>query len=201
MPMRSLADVTLPIRGPKWLSVVGWRTFAGALLTAGIVHILATLAVPAFTSGNAIEKLRQALPVNRMVVLAPPSPGREPLPFLVPDALYAVCRYDLSGQPLQVTAALLHVGWSLSLHTAQGDNFYAMPAQPTRRDAVALTVIAGGDKSEFSPTPRRIGASDTTITAPANEGLVIVRAPLKGLAWRREAEAALGRASCQSIAG
>ena len=87
MPMRSLADVTLRINGPKWLSVVGWRTFAGALLTAGIVHILATLAVPALTSGNAIERLRQALPVNRMVVLAPPSPGREPLPFLMPDAL------------------------------------------------------------------------------------------------------------------
>jgi uncharacterized membrane protein len=199
--MRSLADVTFPIRGPKWLSAVGWRTFAGALLTAGIIHIVATLGVPALGSGNAIERLRQALPVNRMVILAPPSPGREPLPFLMPDALYAVCRYDLAGQPLQVTAALIHVGWSLSLHTAQGDNFYAMPAQPTRRDAVALTVIAGGDKSEFSPTPRRIGAADTTITAPTNEGLVIVRAPLKGLAWRREAEAALRRASCQSVAG
>jgi uncharacterized membrane protein len=199
--MRPLADVTFDIRGPKWLNAVGWRTFAGALLTAGIVHIVATLGVPALSAGNAIEKLRQALPVNRMVILAPPSPGREPLPFLIPDALYAVCRYDLAGQPLQVTAALIHVGWSLSLHTAQGDNFYAMPAQPTRRDPVALTVIAGGDKSEFSPTPRRIGASDTTITAPASEGLIIVRAPLKGLAWRREAEAALGRASCQSVAG
>jgi uncharacterized membrane protein len=201
MPMRSLADVTFRIRGPQWLSAVGWRTFVGALLTAGIIHIVATLAVPALGSGNAFEKLRQALPVNRMVILAPPSPGREPLPFLMPDALYAVCRYDLAAQPLQVTAALIHAGWSLSLHTAQGDNFYAMPAQPVRRDAVALTVIAGGDKSEFAPTPRRLGAPDATITAPANDGLVIVRAPLKGLAWRREAEAALRRASCESVAG
>jgi uncharacterized membrane protein len=201
MPMRSLADVTFRIRGPQWLSAVGWRTFAGALLTAGIIHIIATLSAPALSSSNAFEKLRQALPVNRMVIVAPPSPGKEPLPFLMPDALYAICRYDLSVQPLQVTAALVHVGWSLSLHTAQGDNFYAMPAQPTRRDAVALTVIAVGDKSEFAPTPRRIGAPDATITAPTNAGLVIVRAPLKGLAWRREAEAALRRASCESVPG
>jgi uncharacterized membrane protein len=185
-------------RPPKWLRAVGWRTLAGALLTAGIVHILATLAVPQFAS-TAFATLRQDLPANRMVVLGPSSPGKEALPFLMPDALYAVCRYDLSRDSLRVTAMLLHTGWALSLHSVQGDNFYAMPAQPLHHDEVILTITPGGDKLEFVPQARRVGAQDTNVTAPGTEGVVMVRAPLKGLAWRGEAEAVLRRASCVPV--
>ena len=46
---------------------------------------------------------------------------------------------------------------------------------------------------------RRISATDSQIPTPTNEGLVIVRAPLKGLAWRAEAEALLKRASCNPV--
>jgi uncharacterized membrane protein len=184
---------------PKWLREVGWRTVAGGLLLGGIIHIVATLAVPLAGQGNAFAKLAQALPVNRMVILAPPSPGKEPLPFLTPDALYAICRYDISVDSLQVTAQLAHLGWTLSLHTPQGDNFYVMPAQPARRSDVVLTLIPGGDRVEFAPSQRRIGAPDTNIPSPSTEGLIVVRAPLKGLAWRAEAEAILRRASCVPI--
>ena len=69
---------------PKWLSEVGWRTVIGALLLGGILHILATLAVPFFGSGPAFARLRDTLPANRMVILPPPAPGKQPLPFLRP---------------------------------------------------------------------------------------------------------------------
>ena len=35
-----------------------------------------------------------------MVVLPPPAPGKQPLPFLTPDSLYAMCRYDVSVDSL-----------------------------------------------------------------------------------------------------
>ena len=59
-------------------------------------------------------------------------------------------------------------------------------------------MVPGGHRLERvrPATPRRISATDTQIPSPSSEGLVIVRAPLKGLAWRAEAEALLSRASC-----
>jgi uncharacterized membrane protein len=116
----------------------------------------------------------------------------------MPDALYGVCRYDISRDALRVTATLAHAGWSLSLHTSGGENFYAMPAQPLHREAVSLTLVPGGDKLEFVQQ-RRPSGPEANVPAPTPEGLVIVRAPLKGLAWRQEAEAVLRRASCTPI--
>ena len=185
---------------PKWLTEVGWRTVIGAALLGGVLHILATLAVPFFGASTAFAKLRDALPANRMVILAPPAPGKQALPFLTPDALYAMCRFDVSVDSLAVTAAVVHAGWTLSMHTPQGDNFYVMPAQQLRRADVSLTVVpAASLLSEFSTTPRRVSATNSQIPSPSSEGLVIVRAPLKGLAWRAEAEALLRRASCTPV--
>ena len=185
---------------PKWLTEVSWRTIIGAVLLGGIIHILATLTVPFLGSGTAFARLRDTLPANRMVFLPPPAPGKQPLPFLTPDALYAMCRYDVSVDSLAVTAAVAHPGWTLSLHTPQGDNFYVMPAQQLRRGEVTLTVVPGVERlSEFASTPRRVSATESQIPSPSTEGLVVVRAPLKGLAWRAEAEAILRRASCTPV--
>ncbi len=185
---------------PKWLAEVGWRTVIGAALLGGILHILATLAVPFFTTTTAFARLRDTLPANRMVLLPPSAPGKQPLPFLTPDALYAMCRFDVSVDSLAVTAAMAHAGWTLSMHTPAGDNFYVMPAQQLRRNEVSLLVVpAASTFSEFATTPRRISATDSQIPSPTYEGLVIVRAPLKGLAWRAEAEALLRRASCSPV--
>ena len=185
---------------PKWLTEVGWRTVIGAVLLGGILHILVTLAVPFITSSTAFAKLRETLPANRMVILPPPAPGKQALPFLTPDALYAMCRFDVSVDSLAVTAAVAHTGWTLSMHTPKGDNFYVMPAQQQRRNDVSLLVVpAASTLSEFATTPRRVSASDSQIPSPTNEGVVIVRAPLKGLAWRAETEALLRRATCTPV--
>ena len=126
-----------------------------------------------------------------MVLLPPPAPGKQPLPFLTPDSLYAMCRFDVSVDSLAVTAAVAHPGWTLSMHTPQGDNFYVMPAQQLRRREVSLLVVpAATTFCEFASTPRRISAPDSADPSPTNEGLVIVRAPLKGLAWRAESRGA-----------
>jgi uncharacterized membrane protein len=184
---------------PKWLSEVGWRTVIGAALLGGILHILATLAVPFLGAGTAFARLRDTLPANRMVVLPPPTPGKQPLPFLTPDALYAMCRFDVSVDSLAVTAAVAHAGWTLSLHTPLGDNFYVMPAQQLRRSEVSLLVVPADRLGEFASPAKRTIAADSQIQSPSSEGLVVVRAPLKGLAWRAEAEALLRRASCTPV--
>lgn len=185
-------------RPPRWMREIGWRTIVAAILVGGIVHICATFAAPVFGSGNAFLKLRDTLPLNSMVVLPPAAPGRQALPFMPPDALYAMCRYELTGGAVSVTAAVADTGWVLSLHTPQGDNFYVMPRQLLRRNEVSFLVVPSGH-TEHGRAPKVANPTDTQVASPTVEGLIVLRAPLKGIAWQAEAEAALRRSSCTQV--
>jgi uncharacterized membrane protein len=169
------------------------------VLLGGILHLSTTLAVPLLGPGLAYQKLRELLPANTMMVVAPARPGKQLLPFLLPDAYYAICRYALAGDALSITAPLLDLGWTLSLHTPHGDNFYVIPGQQLRTADLSLVIVPGAEKSgDLMPaaTRRASTPSEDQIASPSEEGLIIIRAPLKGLAWKGEAEAALGRAKC-----
>jgi uncharacterized membrane protein len=190
--------LTVPIL-PRWLRQVGWRTVVGAVLLAGIVHITATLAVPLLGPGNAFRKLRETLPANQMVFLPPPTPATQLLPFVAADALYAACRFDLSSTPVAVSAVLSDPGWTLSLHTPQGDNFYVMPAQQLRRSEVMFVITPASERLVDFGSSRRLTGDDSQIESPVTEGLVLVRAPMRGLSWRAETEAKLRRASCTPV--
>ena len=168
------------------------------VLVAGIVHIGATLAAPVFGSGNAFQKMRDVLPLNTMIVLPPSAPGRQLLPFMQPDALYAMCRYELTGGPVSVTAAVADSGWVLSLHTPRGDNFYVMPRQLLRRNEVSFLVVPSGH-GEHGRAPKVANPTDTQVASPSVEGLIVVRAPLKGVAWQAATETALRRSSCTQV--
>ena len=177
-----------------WIS---WRTLAAAVLLGGIVHILATFVAALSSTGQAYRQLADRLPANSMTVLPLQAPGRQILPFLQPDMLYAMCRYDLSGGSVAVSASVLDAGWALSLHTPDGRNLYVLPGQPRRRTDVSFVIIPTGPDV---PAPsRREGAADTQIASPTIEGVVILRAPIRGLAWMAETEAALQTARCMPV--
>lgn len=190
-----LLSLRLPL--PGWMRNVGWRVFAAAVLLGGIVHICAVLAVPGMSSGHAYQLLHDRLPPNRMVVLLPQTPDRQILPYFPPDAVYAMCRYDLSGGPVAVTAVVADAGWALSLHTPQGANFYVLPGQRLRHTEVTLLVALSGEDAASVPEPE--SPVDTHITSPTAEGLIVLRAPLRGLAWRGKTEATLRRATCTQV--
>ncbi len=182
---------------PGWLRGLGWRRLAGVALLAGIVHICATLAAPMLTSRHAFLQLRDKLPANSMVVLPPQAPAQQLLPYLPPHMLYAICRYDLAGGPVAVRATVAGAGWALSLHATQGENFYVLPGQPLRRTEVSLLVVPKGPEAPL--IPRSESTADTPVVSPTREGLIVLRAPVRGLAWAAETEAMLQRASCTQV--
>jgi uncharacterized membrane protein len=193
----------LPLQLPRWplaaaiMRWVSWRTVAAGVLLGGIVHICATFASSLSATGQAYRLLAERLPVNSMVVLPLQAPGRQILPFLPPDMLYAMCRFDLSRGPVAVSAAVPDAGWALSLHTPEGGNFYVLPGQRQRATEVSFLVVSSAPDAQ--PIPRREAGAESQIASPANEGLVILRGPLRGLAWAAETEAVLQRATCRPV--
>jgi uncharacterized membrane protein len=195
----------LPSRLPGWppqparrsIAWINWRLVAAAVLLGGILHICATFASSLSATGQAYRMLAERLPPNSMTVLPLQAPSRQILPFLPPDMLYAMCRYDLRGGSVAVSARVLDAGWALSLHTPDGRNIYVLTGQPRRRTDVSFVIVASGP--DTPPPPRRDGTADTQIASPAIEGVVILRAPIRGLAWMAETEAALQTAACTPL--
>lgn len=182
----------------KRARALNWQVVAVSLVCAGIVHIAATLLVPQLATGGAVQRLLADLPVNKMLVLPPPTAQSQPLPFTNPDTRLAVCRFDVSDGPVAISALLPDKGWSLGFYTPDGDNFYAVPAQDLRRAELAFTLMPASEQPSagflgFGRTP---AVEASRIIVPQREGLVVVRASLRGQSYKGELEAQLARASC-----
>jgi len=183
----------------RWFGPLKWNVALVALVCGGLLHIMTTFLSPQMAKSRAAQRIAVDLPVNKMVVLPPASAKSQPLPFMSPDMRYAVCRYDAGSGPIAINATLADKGWSFGVYTLEGEGFYAVPAQATRRTDVSLVLSLSppADRSfsflGFGRTPEQDASN---VTLPQREGLVIIRASLKGQAYVKEIEAYLGRATC-----
>jgi len=189
----------MPIKFSDRFKDANWQLIIAAPVAAGILHICATFAAPYLTGASAYSRLAPALPVNKMQVLHPVTPGKEPLPFLSPDARYAMCRFDTSKGPVNVTATLPpDAGWTLTVHSPQGDNLYAAASTPGRTTPILLVLVPSDDRF-LGVTPEARGVSRGTqppLAVSATRGIVVLRGPDNGFAYRRRVLAGLKEARC-----
>lgn len=181
---------------------LNWRLIAAAFLAIGILHICATLAAPNLMRTSAYERLAPLLPANRMHLLAPSAPNKQPLPFMGPDMRYAMCRFDASNGPVILSASLPDRGWSLTLYAPEGDAIYAATGHAGRPSEITLHLVST-DERFTGLTPEARGQPQTTAPAlilTAREGVAVVRAPDRGSAYSAQIEHDIGRARCSAVA-
>lgn len=182
---------------PAWMQRLSWQTALLAIVSGGIIHIVATLVMPQFATAGGVRRLGEALPANRMRVMPPATAENQLVPFVGPDVRLAVCRYDVTDGPVNVVATLPDKGWSLGIYTMQGDNFYVIPATDFRRSEVTFQLIPQSEKFlGLFNLSRGVEASASQIPVLQPQGLVVVRAPMRGRAYQAETEAFLQRAEC-----
>ncbi len=179
---------------------LSWFWVVAAVITGGVIHIATVLALPYLATDTAWTRLGGALAANRMQVLPPATPELQAFPFMAPDVRYAACRYDLSEGPVIVRADLLHPTWSIALYTPRGDNFYTVTSADLGRRTVKLRLEQAAEgPDEPLPLPRKartLRDPGVRVTVPSAEGILLIRAPLLGDAYLREADNALSQASC-----
>jgi uncharacterized membrane protein len=165
----------------------------GASRLADVVH-------RASGGTSAFATLKRELPVNTMVVLPQVRVGKEPLPFLAPDIRYAVCRFDIASGPLQITAQLPERGWSLAIHLPNGDNPYIVPAPVSRPLEVSFLLVPTTDRLfNLTPGQRRLNTDATQVSIAQREGLIVIRAPMAGVAFDAAALSILEKAACAPV--
>jgi len=180
-----------------------WQLILAAPVAAGILHICATFAAPYLTAASAYSRLAPGLPVNRMQLLPVAAAGAEPLPFASPDARYAMCRFNTSAGPVDVSATLPpDLGWTLTVVTPEGDNIYATASVPSRPTPVTLVLVPSDDAFlGVTMEARGIANSATPPTAvAATRGIIVVRGPDKGFAYQHQVDTVLRDAKCTARA-
>lgn len=174
------------------------RVVLAAICAAGVLHICITLASPYLSRSPAYAELTKDLAPHRMVLLEPVGPEQQPLPFMGPEAQYAACLFDAREGAVTVRAKLPAPGWVLSIYVPSGDNIYSAVAPPGRTIDVALNIVPTDDG--FAELPLETDTdgvrSRAVLTVPARKGLVLVRAPDQGPAYRARNLAELRRAAC-----
>lgn len=174
------------------------RALLMALMAAAALHIIVTLAAPMMTGASAYTRLSAQLPLHVMKVLPPLSPENQPLPFLGADARYAMCRFDTAKGVVAVSARLPEAGWTLSVFSSSGDNVYVAAGDAGQTPEIALLLVPSDDRF-MGLTPEAGGSAagqQGALKLAARKGLIVVRAPDRGVAYRRAAEAELARATC-----
>ncbi len=179
-----------------------WRLVTSALVAGAIIHILVTIVWADFNQSSAYRVLTRDLPTNEVVFAKPITAEAQPLPFMHPDALYAYCAYDASTTQVRLTATLHGPGWSLSLHTPQGENFYYVPGSTDRVTNIQLVLQPPGNV--FTSRRLEIDANSKVIPVvrvPRTRGVAILRAPVKGLAYRRLIDEQRSQFKCNAASG
>ncbi|HPG89595.1 MAG TPA: hypothetical protein PLD46_08065 [Hyphomicrobium sp.] len=174
------------------------RYFLLLPVAAAIVHLVATFIAMSDTRGSAYYRLDGALPVNTMQVLQPILPAHQPLPFLSSDARYAICRFSSAKGPVDVSAQLPDRGWTLGVYHPDGTTAYFAAGSLSRPTKVAITILAGDDRfvGSSQQTSGLTGQTVPQLTVAAREGLIVVRAPDRGQAYRQSEAAVLALAKC-----
>ena len=177
-----------------------WRLLASAFVAGVIVHLWTTLAAVSNATTPAFARLAAKLPVNQISYLPEVTPQNQMLPFMLPDVRYAICRYDASERAIRIQAVIPGPGWSLSLHSANGDNFLYVPGNEDRATTINLVVKSSqnvANQQGIEAAAPAAGAGTPQIKVKNPVGVAIYRAPVSAIALRRLVDEQLNSFRCR----
>jgi uncharacterized membrane protein len=173
-----------------------WPWVLGGIVAGGIIHILAVFGIPSFAEGDAWSRLAATMPHNAIVV--PDGKSAPTLPFSPPDVVTAYCLYDLADRNVIVRAPLSEPAWTLAVSTRSGENFYLVAGADSKRPEVRLLLIRRDRLSDEASTEKTSEGDDQNIVvAPAETGIVAIRAPIRGESFRAQTIRELQQARCE----
>lgn len=171
-----------------------------AVFCAGVIHVLTVFGVPVLASRDAWARLSQISSENQINVLSVGA-SDTPLPFMAPDIAHAFCRYDLTKNNVLVKAALGDSTWSIAVSGRYGENFYFISGAEAKRRELRLLLVPRSRLAEEVSTERsEEGDEQIIVITPGMQGIVVLRAPIRGPSFAADTVKALQGAECRPVA-
>lgn len=161
------------------------RFLAGVLLVlatacvAGIVHIVAILALPLLAASDAYTRLSNITTPARLQLLPRPTPGSQLLPFSDPAMVRGACLYDLSMAPLRLVGTIDSDRLlTLSFRTRNGLVFFSLTDHAAVRGELNILVVSPSqlEELEASSSEDEEPSQELRLVAPALQGFILVDA-------------------------
>jgi len=167
------------------------------LVLAGLIHIVAVLALPSLAPKNGFSRFAALGPVNTVIQIPPAAPGQQPMPMMAPDVRYAFCRFDLSNGPVRLSARITDELLLIALYTPGAENFYSVVGADVKRPEVELIIITADQSVEEAGVDSPESVDNViVVNSPVSEGIALLRLPLAGPSRADAAEQALKATSC-----
>lgn len=174
----------------------------GALLLAGVVHILAIFAMPSLSHSDAWTRLAATGQANRFMLLAREDDDAPPLPFEDPRTFISICRFDISSGPVRVQANFTGDGLVVtSFHDRYGSAFYGLTDRGGLRGRLDALIVSQAQLEELEANaPDDEPAQELRLASPTMEGFVIARSVIVDATDAQAAKARLTGFSCTQSA-
>lgn len=142
------------------------------IIVAVIVHLIAVKMYPNIIMGAVTGKLEKVYKGTNRLIYAPPTTDKSRnVVRPSPDLLYSACVFDVSKNPIRITAKVPDTYWSISFYESNTDNFFVKNDRQVKSD-VAFILVGKGRKVP--------DAGDAeVIEAPTDKGFFIIRMLVK----------------------
>lgn len=182
----------------RWPRIaIPWLWVAAGVCGAGVIHVATVFAIPLLTERDAWQRLGTVSSANQLYILPPGTPD-DVLPSLAPDIVHAFCRFDLTDGNVALYLPIGAPNWMLSLSARRGENFYVTSgAELKRRDVRILVVPRARLAAEASSENTVEGDEQIIVIAPEMQGIVMIRAPIRGPSFVARTVDTLQGARCE----
>ncbi len=165
---------------------------AGAIL----LHIIIVLAIPAYADRDPWTRIRALGPSEFFHIL--PDNRRDSLTFANPFIRTAVCRFDISEQPVRVTASDLAYYWSLAIFDPGTNEIYSMNDRTATDQQLDIAVVTPLQMIGYRKSLPESLAESVLIEFPGTEGYLVLRTVVPDASWEQTVREFLGNALCLS---
>lgn len=146
---------------------IGW-TILATLVVAIITHVIVVMAIPYDIMDETMNERFGSLPRNKVVHGQLKTAEDRSVVRPSPDLLYSIILYDVSQNPLHITARVPDSYWSVSFFASNSDNFFVINNKQAQSNPVELLLV-GKNK------PHSDSGNAQVVVAPSERGIVLFR--------------------------
>lgn len=170
--------------------------FLGALLLAGIVHIVTVIGVPQFAVGDPWREISALGPEGVFTRIPRAAPGVQTLPGLDPAMLHTVCRFSLDRGPMRIKADSADGYWSLSLYDRTGLYVWGVDNRAAEQKPIDILVASNVQMAQLRETLPDEFEDVVIVDWPSSRGFALLKILVPAKSLEGEIETSLRSASC-----
>ena len=168
---------------------------ATGLVGAAVLHIVIVLALPAWTGKDAFSRAQELGETHRFFTLAN-EPNITGFYNDDPHIRSAVCRFDLSQDPVRIIARGNVALWMLSIFNTKSDEIYSMSDRSAIEQNVDLTLVTPAQMLQLRRNMPAALEKSVLVETDDQEGFVVLRAVAPDSSSERQTRNFLSEAGC-----